>query len=364
MSQTVQANPRALVENVARNLPPDAADDFRNLMNEIVLGNLTALSPGGNLIKAGGSQPGSSAPPQGVGFSVSGANGVFTVTITPPASAKASTVWYEISYGPLASFTQGVTTMAPSSSLSASIPAPGVSAFFRLRASFDKQSWSAYQLASTAAINAGLVVAEAMASAAAFNQTNYAEVNSQAVGSSAIVTIGGTGGPLTSYTAVKGGTKLVMPSATIVGVAPGSEQFVAVTGDPQFVLKPNLASVFDNGLSPVGKVSVVSTAIPTLPTIHPIIAGGGIVGFDVVDGGAGASQPYTLSISDPGGPGAGATAGTQTIVAGVLVSVAPGNAGHDYDGNTIVTPSGGSGGGGQPGGGTAAGGNGGRLTAV
>jgi hypothetical protein len=364
MSNTVQANPRALVESVARILPPGAQDDFRNLMNETVLANLTALSPGGNLIQPGGAASGSSAPPQGVKFSVSGANGVFSVNITDPSTAKPNTIWHEVSYGPLISFTSGVTTMAATANSTASVAAPGVSAYFRLRSSFDKQTWSAYQLASTSIIDAGLVVAKTMAPAAAFNQTNYAVVNSQASGSAAAVTVSGTGGDFTAYTAVLGGAESVMPSATIVNVPPETEQFVAVTGDPVFQLKPTLASCFADGLTPVGKVSVVSTAIPTLPTIAPVVVSGYIIGFNIISGGAGASEPYNLAFGSVGA-GAGASFGAQTITNGVLTFIAPGAPGNGlYSGGTTVTASGGAGGGGQSGGGTAQGGNGGRLTAV
>lgn len=360
MNQTVQANPQALVESVARNLPPNAKDDFRNLM-AVVIDNLTSLSPGGNLVQAGGAQQGSSAAPAGANFTVDGANGVFSVAFIDPSTAKPNTIWHELSYSPIVSFTQNVTTQSPTTNATASIPAPGQSFFFRMRVSFDKKTWSAYQLLSTTAVDAGLTESGAMAPGAAFNQTNFAEVNSAAAGGSAEVTISGTGGLLTSYAAIRGTTQATRPSATVVGVTPGSEQFVGWDGS-EFQLKPTLASVLADGLEPVGKVSVVSTAVPTLPVIHPIISGGGIVGYDVVNGGAGASQPYTLTIAD--GPGSGATAGLQTIVAGILISVAPGNAGHSYDGSTTVAASGGSGGGGTPGGGTAVGGNGGRMTAV
>jgi hypothetical protein len=361
MSQTLQANPSALVESIARTLPPGAQDDFRNLLNTVVLANLTALAPGGNLLQPGGAQAGSSAPPAGVVFSASGGNGVITISITDPSTAKPNTIWHEISYGPLVSFTKNVTTLPATTNTALTIPASGQSLFVRLRSSFDKKTWSAYQLASTSAIDAGLVEATAMSAAAAFNQTNFSVVNSQASGGSALVTISGVGGPLTAYPAVRGTTQAIRPSATVVGVPPSSEQFVGWDGNG-FQLKPTLASVLADNLEPVGKVSVVSTAVPTLPVINPIISGGGIVGYDVVTGGAGASQPYTLTITD--GPGSGATAGAQTIVSGVLISVAPGNAGHGYDGSTVVTPSGGSGGGNVPGGGTAVGGNGGRMTAV
>lgn len=361
MSQTVQANPQALIESMARTFPPSAQDDVRNLMS-LLVANVTYLSPGGNLVQIGGAQAGSSTPPAGVAWTVQGANGVFTASITDPGTAKPNTIWHEVSYSPLVSFTQNVTTLPATTGLSVTIPAPGQSYFFRLRSSFDKKTWTPYLLASTSIIAAGLVESAAMAAGAAFNQTNYGVVNSQAAGSSASVTISGTGGDLTAYTAVRGATELLRPSGTIVGVTPGSEQFVGWDGE-QYHLKPTLASVLADNLEPVGKVSVVSTAMPTLPTIIPVISGGGIVGFNVTAGGAGASQPYTLTITDPGGPGTGATAGAQTIVAGVLQSVAPGNAGENYDGNTVVTPSGGTGGG-SSGGGTAVGGNGGRLTAV
>lgn len=360
MSQTIQANLKVQVESVARMLPPSARDDFRALMNDGIIANLIAQAPGGNLIQPGGAPVGSSAPPVGVTHTASGANGVVTVAITNPATAKqANNILHEISYSPLKSFTQSVTTLPPTTSTNVQVQQPGALNYYRLRSSFDGKTWGPYTLSAQTPIDAGLVESSAMAPAAAFNQTNFGEVNSQASGSSAEVTVSGPGGLLTAYTAVKGSTQQVRPSATIVGIAPGSEQFVGWDGE-QFRLKPSLADVFADDLEPVGKVSVVSTATPTPPTIVPIVVGGGVVGFDVTAGGAGASQPYTLVIV---GAGVGATAGAQSIVAGVLQSVAPGNAGSGYGGGTTVTVTGGSGGS-TPGGGTSIGGNGGRLTAV
>lgn len=361
MSVTVQSNPSALVESIARRLPPGAAEDFRNLMNQVILANLTSLSPGGNLIAPGGTQAGASAPPSGVLFSVVGKSGVWTVKIVNPSTAKPGTIFHEVSYSEVISFTKNVTTLPVTTSQSITVPGSGLARFFRIRSSYDQKTWSNYKLASTSAVDARLIEAAAMSAGAAFNQTNYGEVNSQASGASAIVTISGTGGPLTSYPAVRGASEAIRPSATIVGVTPESEQFVGYDGTT-FHLKPTLAAVLADNLEPVGKVSVVSTTPPTLPTIVPVIVGGAIVGYNVTAGGAGASQPYTLTIFDSGG-GVGATAGAQTIVAGVLISVAPGNPGSGYTGATTVTPSGGSGGG-QSGGGTTTGGNGGRMTAV
>jgi hypothetical protein len=357
---TVQANPTALIESIARTMPPQSQEDFRNFAN-LLVNNLTYLSPGGNLLQAGGTQANSAAAPTGVTFTATGASGVITVSITDPNTAKAGTIWHEISYCTLASFTQNVTTLPATTATSASINNSGFTGFLRMRVSYDRVNWSGYQALSSGQISAGQIEATAMAPAAAFNQSNYGVVNSAASGGAAAVSISGTGGQFTSYPAVRGTQQQNRPSATIVGVEPQSQQFVGWDGTT-FRLKPTLAGVLADDLEPVGAVSVVGTAAPTLPTIVPIIAGGGIVGYDVTNGGAGASQPYTLTIADVGG-GAGATAGQQTIQNGVLISIAPGNAGHGYTGATMVTASGGTGGGKQ-GGGTAAGGNGARMSNV
>ena len=363
MSQTVQSNPRALVESIARILPPSAQDDFRNLMNEFLIANITALSPGGNPIQIGGPSAGSSAAPVGVTHTVSGANGVFTATISNPPTAKSTTIYHEISYSPLKSFTQGVTTLEPTTATNVTLPAPGASFYFRVRSSFDKKTWSNYQLSSVAAIDAGLVESSAVAAGAAFNQSNFAQVNSSAAtGGSATITVSGASSTLSSYTAVKGAAQQIRPSATIVGIQPSTDQFIGWDG-VQFRAKPTLASVLADSLEPVGKVSVVSNAAPSNPVILPIVTAGSVLGYHITSGGAGASQDYVLTVT--GGGGSGATTGAQTIQNGVLISVAPGDAGTGYGGGTTVAVSGGGpGGGGGTGGGTAVGGNGARMTNV
>jgi hypothetical protein len=361
-SPTIQANPRSLIESMARNMPASAQDDTRQLLT-LLLQNVTALAPGGNLLTIGGTQKNAAATPSGVSFQVAGQNGTYTVTITDPSTAKPGTIWHEISYSPLVSFTQNVTTLDATTATSVTVAAPGATNYFRLRVSYDRVNWSGYQVLSTTPVQAGLVQASSMAPAAAYNQTNFATVNSQAAGSAAIVTVSGTGGALTAYAAVKGANQTLQPSATVVGVTPGSNQFVGQDGTTGlYELRPTLASVLTDNLTPVGKVSVVSTAVPRLPTIVPIVQSGGVLGFDVTDGGAGASEPYTLAFGNYG-PGSGATFGVQTIQNGVLLSVAPGNAGRNYPDTTTVLASGGQGGG-VAGGGTASGGNGGRLSNV
>lgn len=353
------------IESVAKTLPSGAQEDFRQLAQTII-NNIQAALPGGQFITPGGAKSGSGTAPVGVNFNVTGGNGAFTASITNPTTAQGQTIWHEVSYSQLKSFTgnPSPTVMPPTAGTSVVIPAPGSSFFFRIRSSFDLVNWSPYQLAATTAIDAGLQSSAATSDAGAFNQTNYGVVNSAAVGSTVEVSISGASGSLSSVTAQKGPTQISLPSARIVGVTPGSNQFVGYVEGEGYVLSPTLAGLLANdNVRPVGKCSVVSTATPTLPTIVPVIAGGGIVGYNVTAGGAGASQPYVLTITDPGGPGTGASAGAQTIVAGVLISILPGNPGAMYDGNTVVTPSGGTGGG-TSGGGTAAGGNGGRLTAV
>lgn len=359
MSNTIQSGHQARIESIARSMPPKAQEDMRQLLTSVIH-NLTALSPGGNLLEIGGAQANASKPPTGVTHTVQGANAQYTVGITNPSSPQGTQIWHEISYSPLKSFTQGRVTMEPTTDTSVQIPSPGGSFFFRLRSSFDKKTWSNYQYASTSPVKAGLVSSAATSSGGAFNQTNFAEVNSQAAGTSAAVTISGVGGLLSAYTAVKGAAQQVRPSATIVGVTPQSTQFVGFDGT-SFALKPTLAAVLSDNLEPVGKVSVVSTAPPTPPTIVPIVTAGSVLGYQVTNGGSGATQPYVLTVV--GGGGSGATTGTQTIVGGVLIAVAPGQPGTGYGGGTSVTVSGG-GPSGTPGGGTAQGGNGGRMTNV
>ncbi len=256
MTQTVQANPKALIESVVKGLPAHSQDDARNLLTT-VLDNLTALSPGGNLLQPGGIKSGSSAAPVGVAHTVTGANAAFNVAITNPASSSPQPIYHEVSYGPLASFTQGVTTMPPTTATSVSIPAPGAKAFFRLRSSYDGVNWSPHQLSSTSPIAAGLVSSSAISNGATFNQTNYAVVNARAAGSGSSISVSGTGGPFTPYTAVKGPVQQTRPSATIVGLAESTDQFVGWDGN-QFQLRSTLAATLPDNLEPVGKVTIGS----------------------------------------------------------------------------------------------------------
>jgi hypothetical protein len=359
---TAGANPIAFsaeIENIRTVLQPlGAGEDFRvlaeGLINAMQRTNPNALTQKGLTTTA------TQAAPAGVGFSVSGANGVFTASMTDGAQGGRA-VWKEVSYSPLKSFTSAVTTLPLTTANSLTVPIPGASYFFRIRVSFDQVNWSGYTLASSSAIDSGLVSSAATAPGAAFNQTNYGVVTSVAVGASADIEISGANGPLTSLPAVKGAATTVLPSATISGVTPGSSQFVGWNGK-NYVLAPTLAAVLADNLTPIGAVSVVGTGAPALPTVVPIISGGQIIGYNVTAGGGGASAPYTLTLATFG-PGVGATFGTQTIVGGVLISVAPGNPGTGYPGGTTVVVSGGIFPGTAGGGGTA-GGNGGRMTAV
>jgi hypothetical protein len=266
VSQTIQANPRALVESVARMLPPSARDDFRNLVNEIILANLTALSPGGNLIQIGGPQQGSSAPPVGVTHIVTGANGVATVTISNPEVVNGHTtpIWHEISYSPLKSFTSEVTTLPSTTQLSVTLAQSGVSAFYRLRSSFDKKTWTPYQFPASGPnpVDAGLVEATALTQGATFNQSNFALVQPYAPGGNPSIAISSPSGNLTPYTAQRGSTQYRRPSATLVGLAAPVEYFIGFDGE-QFFAKPSLAAVLDDDLEPVGAVTTVGSGSGT-----------------------------------------------------------------------------------------------------
>ena len=256
MSQTLQANPKALVESIARHLPPGAQEDFRNLLNEVVIKNLTVLTPGGNLLQAGGAKAGASAPPMGVMHTVSGGQAALNVGIqNPPGEQR--TIYHEFSYGPLASFSKDVTTLPPTTNTAINIPAPGVNAFCRMRSSYDKKSWSNYQLSATKPVSAGYVDSGSIGAGSTFNQTNYAVVSSPASGSGQEITISGTGGPMTSYVAVRGATQTLRPSATILSSQSGKQQFVGWDGS-QHQLKSSLPAVLADNLEPVGVVTVGS----------------------------------------------------------------------------------------------------------
>lgn len=353
-----------LVESICRSIDlgkMPTGEDFRQLLTMLQV-NIQAVLPGGNWIVPGGSKSVGATTPAGVQFSVKGANGSFQWTITNPTNTQGQTVWHEVSYSTLRSFTQNVSVLPPTAGTTGSLGSPGSTYFFRLRSSFDLRNWSAYQLASTDAIAAGLVSSAATSAAGAFNQTNYGVVTSTAVGSSAEVTIQGASGPLTSLVAQKGPSQTVLPGATILGVTPGSDQFVGWDGT-KYILRSTLGDLLaSDDVTPIGKVSVVDTGVPVLPAVSIVRGSGdGVIAWNVTNQGNGLTGPVTLTIVT--GTGAGATYGAQTIQNGKLIAVAPGNPGANYGAGDTVTVTGGTGSG-TPGGGTALGGNGGRLTAV
>lgn len=301
-----------------------------------------------------------SAPPQGA-IAASGANGNFSLAITPAPTNPPAAQWHQVSYSPVKGFTSKITTLDPTTATQINLPLPGATYFFRLRSSFNKTVYNQPVLHGQQAVASGLLSSAATESAPAFNQTNLGVVNSAAVGGVTVVTVAGAGTSLGAVPAIKGQAQSSLPGATIIGADPGSTQYVGYDqADASYVMQPNLFNVFDDRITPVGKVSVVGTGTPTLPTIVPIEVSGAILGFNVTSGGSGASQPYELTFATTGG-GVGATFGTQTIVGGVLLSVTPGNGGTGYGSGTTVVVSGG-GGGGAPGGGTAEGNTNGRLT--
>lgn len=358
---STSANPIAFsaeIESIRAQMPEGVSEDFR-VFAEGLVNAIQQISPNALRLNAVGTTATQSTP-SGISMRVTGSNGVYTIAIDN-GNQNNRTVWHEISYSTSKIFTSNVTVMPVTTATSLTVNDAGATYYFRRRSSFDQVNWSAYTLASTSSVSSGLVSSSATAAGAAFNQTNYGVVSSSASGSTADVEISGANGPLTSLVAVKGQNLSVLPSATISNVPAGSTQFVAWNGS-NYVLRPTLAAVLADNLTPIGKVSVVNAGTPRLPTIVPIVQGGGIVGYDVTDGGEGATGNYTLTLGNAGS-GTGATFGTQTIVNGVLISVAAGNAGRNYSGSTTVAASGGVGSG-TPGGGTAAGGNGGRMTAV
>lgn len=302
-----------------------------------------------------------SAPPQG-SLAATGANGVFSLGIAPAPTNPPSVQWHRISYSPVKGFTSGVTVMEPTTATQINLNLPGAQYFFKLESSFNKTVYNRPVLHGQQPVASRLVSSAATESAPAFNQTNLGIVSSVAVGGVAVVSVAGAGTSHGSVPAIKGLAQSILPGATVIGAEPGSTQYVGYDQDERnYVMQTNLFNVFGDRITPVGKVSVVGTGTPTLPVITPVNSFGYIIGYDVVSGGSGASEPYTLTFGSVGG-GAGAVPGAQTIVGGVLIGIAPGSPGNgSYAGGTTLTASGGSGGG-APGGGTAQGNTNGRLT--
>ena len=295
------------------------------------------------------------APPAQAGLSMTGANGVFTIAITPAAQSVNAVLYHELSFSLESNFSSGVTILPVSAATNQTYAAPGLSVYWRLRSSFDQKNWNAYTFQG-GVVSAGLQSSAATENANVLNQTNYASIDSVAAGASANLRVFGKSGVGFMYPAVKGSVETILPSATIVNVPLSSNQVVAFDGD-KYQVQPTLPQVLADGMTPTGSVSVVGAGAVTLPVVAPIEFGGSIVGYNVTSQGNGLTEDVVITIV---GTGTGATTGTQVISAGKLISVAQGNLGTGYGSGTTATVSGGVSGG-SVGGGQALGGNNGRL---
>jgi len=340
-------------------------EDRRNLdyafYNQLQLLN---KSTGNNILNPVNSTQKPSTQPPAVGtINVSGANGVYQVSLVNAAQGGVNaTLYNQVSYSPIKSFGESVTTSEPSAATSATFANPGQTLFFRARWSFDRVTWSSWVLAATTAVSSNLQSSAASENNTPLNQSNYSYIDSIDPSGGATVRIYGAAGPYNGYASVKGGVETAMPSASIINVAYGSTQIVSYDGE-QYQLKSTLPGVFPDTWTPVGQVSVVGSGTPSLPTLTPVLSSsGGHVISATFTPGSGLTEPPVLTVTDPGGPGTGAV--LQAIIAGgVMTGVQVLNPGAAYDSNTAITATGGVFGG-ATGGGTASGGNGGRLTKI
>jgi len=321
----------------------------------------------GPVKKVDASTPKNLAPPGQCGLSVTGANGNFTVNIALPQQASGSSkptnatnapIYQQIQSATAANFTVGLVTYPISTGTSFNFPNPGATLYWRLRSSYDQQTWNNYTT-QPGAVAAGLQTSAASEPATVLNQTNFARVDSIGAGGAATIRVYGSGGVGTSWTSGAGTNSKVIPAGTILNVTYGTLAYVAWTGE-QYQVRPSLSQVLPDSWLPVGSVSVISNGAGlVLPTIAPVISGGHIIGYNVTSGGNDITGTLSFAVTDTGG-GTGATVGPATVSAGVLQSLGAGNPGSGYSGATVVTPSGGVSGG-VAGGGGATGNNGGRL---
>jgi hypothetical protein len=297
-------------------------------------------------------------PPAPSQLAVSGANGSFSVSITPARNATNALIYQELSSSPTANFVTGVTVYPVSTNTSFVLPNPGATLYWRLRSSYNQQNWSSF-VVQPGAVSSGLMSSAATGSNLSLNQSNYATVDSVAGGGTATVRVYGSGGVGTAWTSILGTSSRVIPSGTIMNVAYSTNGFVVWDGQ-KYQLKPQLAQTFPDTWVPVGKVSVIANANGlVLPVIHAVVTGGAIVAYQIVNPGNGLTAPPLLTITDSTGTGATASA---VVAAGAVTQVTPGSAGSGYSATPTVTTSGGVSGG-SAGGGGATGDNGGRLYA-
>lgn len=344
---------KSRIQNIA---DYDTRTMLQEMYDEIV--SIRAVTGTNQLTPVNNTQKPATAAPSAPGVSVTGANGAFTYSLSPPSSSINRTIYYQLRYSAQSNFTQGVTTLS-TQQVQGNIPAPGVSAFFQARCSYDQTNWSSWASAG-GQIVAGLQTSSATEPNLSLNQSNYANVDSVAAGASANVRVYGASGPGTQYPSVLGPKETIQPSATIINVPFNTNPVVALSGDPDYFVKNTLPEVFADEMTPVGAVSVVGSGAVTEPTVQLVLSssGGHVIAWNVVSQGNGLTADVTLTITTS--TGSGATPGAQTIVGGHLISIAPGNPGQNYVSGDTVTASGGTFAG-ATGGGRSIGGNGGRL---
>lgn len=349
------------IDNAVKGLVNGNIEAARTLFNTIS-SQLQALSIGTGVqllepTSGGKPQTPNTPTPPTVQIGVTGANGAYTIAISPPTQTISAALYYEVSYSTSSNFSSPtVLPLTPSTGFTYN--APGTALFWRVRATYDKSNFGAYASAGTASVASGLQSSAATSDASVLNQTNYATVDSQDNGTgTANVRIYGQAGPGFMYPAVKGSAESILPSATVINIPFSSNQVVGYDG--QYHVQPTLPQVLPDDYRPTGTVGVVGAGAVVLPQVSLVLdSGGHILAWNVDDGGNGITGPVTLMINTS--TGSGGTYGAQTITGGKLIAIASGNPGKLYDPADTVAVSGGVFAG-TAGGGQAIGGQNGRL---
>lgn len=319
----------------------------------------------GPLQKVDSTTPANLAAPAPCPFTVAGANGSFTVTITLPQQASGSSapanstnapIYQQLMSSTTPDFSSGNTNYPISTNTHFVFANPGATLNWQLRSSYNQVTWNAWSKFS-GSVAAGLQTSAATQPNVSLNQSNFATVDSVAAGGTATVRIYGSGGVGTSWTSILGTTSKVIPGGTVLNVAYGSNLYVAWDGS-RYQVKPSLTQVFPDGWIPAGKVSVIANGAGlVLPTFKAIVSGGAIVAIQILTAGNGLTSAPILTITDSTGSGATAVC---TVSAGSVTGVTVTNAGTTYSSTPTVTPTGGVSGG-VGGGGGAQGQNSGRI---
>jgi hypothetical protein len=207
---------------------------------------------------AGMSLPAPGAP---ASLAVTGAAGVFSVTLGASSGATSAALFFlEVSGD--AGFSAGDTTVYPlGAALQANLALGNVTRYFRARAKYPESNYSPYVIyggATPAAVVGGLAGSNNIQPNLPLNSTNNATVDSIDAGSSATARIYGPGGVGSAWMRFSGQGTTSFPAGSITGLAYSTAYYVMWTGSAYQAFTQLSQALVDSYVF-VGKVTTVAS---------------------------------------------------------------------------------------------------------